>query len=232
MPLWGTMEEGTGAHLDNGTYLVRCTGIIEAEIENSQYDPRIYRISLETADYFDEDGQPVKLDAIASRKLSPNSKMTRWLAAFNVPFIVGNRIDLEQIIGKSCMATILNKQTERGEFSRVEELVAAPRSRAAASPAPVAPQETRQEPSTDAQPTVGHYHPAAATEPIVDAAPASQAALDYIDRLLSDVGIDGRELRSELDLLPPPHELTADEARRAVKWLEERKTGTRAPAPA
>ena len=46
MPLYGTFVESEWAHLEDGTYLMRCTGVEEAEIENSLYDPRIYRLSL------------------------------------------------------------------------------------------------------------------------------------------------------------------------------------------
>lgn len=129
MPLMGRMEE-LGPKLEAGTYLMTCTGIEETEIPNSQFDPRVYRVRLRTDDVVDPDGLPIDLDAIASRKLTPGSKMTGWLKAFGIGWNPGP-IDLEQIIGRQCMALVEVQVKETGEYARVKELMPPPRAMAA-----------------------------------------------------------------------------------------------------
>jgi hypothetical protein len=233
MPLMARMES-SGAKLESGTYPVRCIGIKTDHLDKSQFGTGdVYRLYLEADDAVEEDGvTPVQLDAIANKSLTAKSKMTRWLAAFGVPFEEGKTLDLEQIIGRHCLALVANRIGEQGgEFSRVEDLMPMPRSRPPAVAAPVEPQETRQDARADAQPNGEHYHPAAKHgEPVQEAGAASQAVLDYVDRLLYDLQIDATDMRSELGITE--RRLNAEDAKRAVKWLEEKKTGTRETAPA
>ena len=122
--------------IEAGSYVVRCMEIVEDEIENSSFNPHVYRLRLETEDKLTEEGNPVPLDAICSRTLSPKSKLWRWLVAFGLQPEIGKNIDLEDIVEKEALAIVILKETETGVFSRVDDIVPLPVStRRAAAPA-------------------------------------------------------------------------------------------------
>ncbi len=128
MALNATMEGGSPI-LDPGTYAVMCTDIREDELPDSPYDPRIYRVTVETTEVMGSDGRGVELSAITSRMLTPNSKLTRWVNALlgHIPAI-GEEIDLEQIVGKHCLALlVLKKGTDGREWVRVDDLMPEPK---------------------------------------------------------------------------------------------------------
>ena len=55
---------------------------------------------LVTTEMVDGEGNPIELDGIANDKLSPMSKLTRWLAAFGVVAKHGEDVDMEDAIDK------------------------------------------------------------------------------------------------------------------------------------
>lgn len=113
-----------GVHIKPGTYNVVCSGVREDEIENSQWDKNVIRFDLQTTDVLDENGDAVELDAIASRKLSPKSKLWGWLTALGVQLDVGADIDLEEAIGHEALAVIEDHTgTDGAVFSRVKDLI-------------------------------------------------------------------------------------------------------------
>ncbi len=128
MPLIARMEGGNSP-LEAGTYAVMCTDIKPDYLENSQYDPNVYRFTLETTEVLDSDSRGIELTAISSRKLTPNSKLTRWVTALvgHIPEI-GGEIDLEEVVGKHClMVVVMRKSEQGGEFARVDDLIPAPK---------------------------------------------------------------------------------------------------------
>lgn len=137
MTLKRTMREGIS--LEAGTYEVQLIDLKEDILENPQFgDGAVIRFELETTDVLDEEGNPVRLDGIASDKLTPLSKLTRWLKAFGVTAEPGEEIDMARAIGQRAQAVIVLRPGKdgTGSFPRIEDLVALPRSRAV-RPAPV-----------------------------------------------------------------------------------------------
>ena len=132
MALYATAKE-PAPQVEAGSYTVKCMDIKEDTIENSQFNPDVYRLSLETEDVLTQEGNPVRLDAICSRTLSPKSKLWRWLTAFGMTPEVGKRIDLEDVVERSALAIVINKESEGGVFSRVDDIVPLPSRRRAAA---------------------------------------------------------------------------------------------------
>ncbi len=128
MPLIARMEGGN-APLEAGTYEAICTDLKPDEFPESQYDPYVYRWTLETTEVLDSDGRGIELTAISSRKLTPNSKLTRWVNALlgHIPEI-GGEIDLEEVVGKHCLMVVVMKPSASGtEFARVDDLIPEPK---------------------------------------------------------------------------------------------------------
>jgi hypothetical protein len=135
MSLLLTAEEG-GTKLDPGTYPVKCMDVKEDKLANSQFgNGEVIRFDLEVIDVLDEDGNPITLDGIANRKLTPGSKLWKWLEAFGLKMAVGERVDIEQIVGRQAFAVVVSREGAKGgTFARIENLVPAPSSTAAAGP--------------------------------------------------------------------------------------------------
>lgn len=136
MSLKRTMKEATT--LDAGTYTVQLMDLVETTLENPQYgNGDVIRFALETTDVVDEEGNPVQLDGIANDKMTPMSKLSRWLSAFGVSAKPGEDVDMEEAIGKQAMAVIVLKPGKdgTGAFPRIDDLVPLPRSGGRAAPA-------------------------------------------------------------------------------------------------
>ena len=128
MPLRRTMKEEH--NLDPGTYKVRLMDLKEATLENPQFgNGDVIRFVLETVDVVDGEGNPIELDGIANDKLSPMSKLTRWLSAFGVTSKPGEEVDMEDAVDREAMAVIVNKPGKdgTGAFPRIEDLVPLPK---------------------------------------------------------------------------------------------------------
>lgn len=129
MPLMMKATAGGGVHIPPGTYPVTCTDVREDKIEKSQFSPDVIRFDLDV-ELFDANGDQVKLDAIAAQKLSPKSKLWRWLTAFGVDVSVDADIDIEACIGLSCLAVVKDNEPKDGmpPLSKVDDLIPLPAS--------------------------------------------------------------------------------------------------------
>jgi hypothetical protein len=128
MSLKRTMKEATT--LEPGTYTVRLMDLVETTLENPQFgNGDVIRFALETTDVVDEEGNPVQLDGIANDKLTPMSKLSRWLTAFGVSAKPGEDVDMEKAIGQQAMAVIVLKPGKdgTGAFPRIDDLVPLPK---------------------------------------------------------------------------------------------------------
>ena len=105
-----------------GSFIATCTGIIEDTIENSQYNPEVYRFYFDVDGKKDDEGNQATTDAISSRAFSPKSKLWGWLEAFGLQPEVGKVMDLESVVGRKVMIVV----KQHGEYTRVEELVTPP----------------------------------------------------------------------------------------------------------
>lgn len=121
MPLLATPKVPT-SKVPVGSFVATCTGLIEDTIENSQYNPEVYRFYFDVVGKKDEEGNQMTTDAISSRAFSPKSKLWGWLEAFGLTPEVGKVMDLESVIGRQVMIVV----KQHGEYTRVEELVPLP----------------------------------------------------------------------------------------------------------
>lgn len=95
-------------------------------MENSQYDnPEIYRFYFDVHDMEDENGEQATTDAICSRKLTPSSKLWKFLTAFGQRPEIGKTFELEDCIGKTVMAVV--EPNKAGTYNNVASLVPLPR---------------------------------------------------------------------------------------------------------
>ena len=125
MPLLVTATQPT-SKLDVGSYTVTCTGAVESVMENSQFDnPEIYRFYFDVHDMKDENGEQATTDAICSRKLSPSSKLWKFLTAFGMRPEIGKTFDLEECIGKTVVASV--EPNKAGTFNNVAGLYPLPK---------------------------------------------------------------------------------------------------------
>lgn len=206
--------EGGNAPIDGGTYPMICTDIKPDEIENSQFDPRVYRFLFETTEVVDAEGKPIVLDAISSRKLTPNSKLTRWVNALigHIP-TVGDSINLEEVVGKECLAVVVIKKTDQGgEFARIDDIVAAPK-RATRS----ASEATQK--------------PAQAQNGKAEGDVATDEQMAYVGRLIGDLRNlepewTNAHIRERMGLTTPVGtRLTVAEVTHAIDWLKKEIEG-------
>ena len=134
MPLKRKMTEVQT--LEPGTYKVQLMDLKETILENPQFGSGdVIRFCIETTEVVDEEGNRIELDGIANDKLTPLSKLTRWLTAFGVTAEAGEEIDMEEAIGREAMAVIVVKPGKdgTGAFPRVDDLVPLPKSGKASS---------------------------------------------------------------------------------------------------
>lgn len=138
MSLKRTMKEYQA--IEPGTYQVRLMNLTETQIENPQFgNGDVIRFAFECVDVVDTEGNPVELDGIANDILTPESKLTKWLAALGVTAKPGEGLDMEDAVGRECLAEIVHRPGKDGSgaFPRIDKLVPLPRSsRAAPTAAP------------------------------------------------------------------------------------------------
>ncbi len=224
------MEGGTPI-LEPGTYAVMCTDIREDEIPDSPYDPRIYRLIIETTEVLGPDGRGVELSAITSRMLTPNSKLTRWVNALlgHIPAI-GEEIDLEQIVGKHCLALLVLKKGNDGrEWVRVEDLMPEPKKTARSAPeTPTKLAQTREENSDTSRrkAALDAENARMAHTKKNDATEASDEQMAYVSRLVGDLrkyepDRPVADIRTAMGVTSPSGtRLTVKEVEFAIDWLK------------
>ncbi|MDO8616079.1 MAG: hypothetical protein Q7T33_10170 [Dehalococcoidia bacterium] len=99
------VESGSPIPLEAGAYVVVVAGVEEAE--GQQFGAQV-KLLLDTVNELDAGGQPYTLWAWASRKLSTQSKLWRWVTAITgSPPEVGKVFRIEDLLlGKACRAQI------------------------------------------------------------------------------------------------------------------------------
>lgn len=169
--------------LDAGSYTVTCTAVAESVMENSQYDnPDIYRFYFDVHDMEDENGEQATTDAICSRKLTPSSKLWKFLTAFGLRPEIGKTFELEDCIGKTVMAVV--EPNKAGTYNNVASLVPLPRG---AQSAPSAAQEARQPVDVSDVPFD------TAEPPLADALHEAAALADWTEQLRT-IGYSTKEI--------------------------------------
>lgn len=136
------MEEATFTNIEKGTYPVTCIGVKEDTIPNPQYgngDVIKFTIQFDTIE--DDEGVLLTRETMASDYLTPGSKLTAILLAFGVTAEVGQRVDIDDCLGKQALATVGSiTKTVKGvvkTYDTIESLFPAPvmKGRAARPPA-------------------------------------------------------------------------------------------------
>jgi hypothetical protein len=128
--------------IEPGTYQVKLMDLTETQLENPAFgNGDVIRFTFECVDVVDNEGNPYELDGIANDILTPESKLTKWLAALGVTAKPGEGIDMEDAVGHECLAEIVHKPGKdgTGAFPRIEKLVPLPRAGRSATPAPSTP---------------------------------------------------------------------------------------------
>ena len=123
------VSAGGGIHFKPGTYLATVLTTAEDVLENSQYGTgEIIRFELEPEGVFDESGDAIQIDAIASRKLSPKSKLYSWLQACGVDLTTGREVDMDEAVGARVQIKVIDKPSKDGTatFSSVDDIFPTP----------------------------------------------------------------------------------------------------------
>jgi hypothetical protein len=120
-----TVEEATTAAAE-GEFDAEVTGI---EDRDGQHGPMV-RIEFKLAT--DDDGDERRVTGLASKKLSENTKLGRWIAAIigHMP-AVGEEITMENLLHKHCRVEIKHKTSPDGRttFANVADVLPVPLSR-------------------------------------------------------------------------------------------------------
>ena len=132
------------ANVEPGTYLVILTQISEPREILPQTGPNAGKlVTLRDWTFALEDGTEVR--GSASTASGPKSKTYAWLTALlgGTPPAVGQVVPFSQLVGREALATIT---VDEGGWSKIANLTAKPRTRAAspvATPQPPTPAITR-----------------------------------------------------------------------------------------
>ena len=131
-----TKTSGEAPDIEPGVYAATCVRVADDTLETPQYgDGNIVRLYMVLDDVLDAEGEPIELDAIANRKLSPKAKLTRWAEALGRPidFEAEIEFDTEELVGGICLAKIIHK--DGSDWPRVDDLTARPKAGGKVSPA-------------------------------------------------------------------------------------------------
>lgn len=220
MSVIGRFETG-GPDLEAGTYPVTCVDLKEDVLENSQYDPNVFRWTLVLDEVVDPDGKGIELTAISGRKLTPNAKLTKWLAALGVPFADGRAVDTDEVIGKHCLCLIgIRKTDQGGEFVRVEDLMPLPRASQKTAARARTPEQDGALAAENAR-MAGNAELPASHADAAESPRATAEQVAYVGRLLGDAGIEGKDMRERVGITAPVGTpLTVAEVSRAIAWLK------------
>lgn len=123
------IPEENKAMLENGTYEVKLLAMEEDFIEDSQYDPDVYRWTFEVVDTVDSDGKAIHMDPISSQKITPMSKFWSWAVALGGQPVIGQPFDTDVLVGKHAMAKVQAKLKSDGTkgFPKIVDLMAMPK---------------------------------------------------------------------------------------------------------
>lgn len=119
MPWNATVEEAI-AVVAEGTFAARTTGIQDMD---GQHGPMVrIEFTLTTDDEWDER----RVTGLASKKLSENTKLGRWVTAIMGRFpAVGEEITVEDLLNKCCRVVIKHKTNADGVvFANVTDVLA------------------------------------------------------------------------------------------------------------
>ncbi len=119
--------------LEDGTYEVELVDIVSFEIENPTFgDGNVFKWSFEVVDQLDGDGEPIILDPVSNRKLTPLTKFWAWAVALGAKPEVGADFDTKTLHGAHAMAQVEAKLKPDGTkgFPRIVGLVAMPKTNA------------------------------------------------------------------------------------------------------
>lgn len=124
-----TVSKATGMpNVEPGVYFATCTGVKDDTIENPQFgNGDIVRIYLRLDDMVAEDGEPVVLDGMANRIISPKSKLTRWAEALGRPinFDEEDDFETEDLVEGRCQVKVTRENKD--SWPKVDDLTALPR---------------------------------------------------------------------------------------------------------
>ncbi len=130
-------------NVEAGVYLGTCVRVKDDTLDEPQFgDGNIVRLYLALDDVPDEEtGEPIELDGMANRKISPKAKLTRWAEALGHPIDFDTVLDFdtEELVGGKCLVKIIRK--DKDSWPKIEDLTARPKSGKApafSNPQPVA----------------------------------------------------------------------------------------------
>ncbi len=119
--------------LEDGTYEVELLTVADFVIKDPSFgDGNVFKWSFEVVDQLDEDGEPIILDPISNRKLTPLTKFWAWAVALGAKPEIGEDFDTETLNGAHAMAQVEAKLKPDGSkgFPKIVGLVAMPKTNA------------------------------------------------------------------------------------------------------
>jgi len=129
--------EESAVLLEDGTYEVELLSIKEHSIDNPSFgDGDVFKWSFAVVDEVDEEGDPIILDPVSNRKLTPLTKFWAWAVALGGQPEIGKPFNTDQLIGAHAMAQVEAKVKPDGTrgFPKIVALVAMPKQRNGARP--------------------------------------------------------------------------------------------------
>jgi len=122
-----TMTVGVVATIDDGTYaanLIALEDFVFGE-GNEAKTLRRWKFGL---DALDSEGNPAEIDGVSSLALGPKSKAYGWVTALmGRPLVEAEEITRSMLINRECLVEVYQKEG----YSKIRNVVAAPRKRAA-----------------------------------------------------------------------------------------------------
>jgi|DewCreStandDraft_4_1066084.scaffolds.fasta_scaffold70297_2 hypothetical protein len=107
--------------LRTGEYLIRVANL---ELTESPFEQGKEQLKF-TLELLDAPHAGKRLTAYCSLSTAPKAKLLRWAQALlNRTFTAGDALNLADLVGRTARAVVLAKHGEKGEYNKVEDLLA------------------------------------------------------------------------------------------------------------
>jgi hypothetical protein len=111
-----------------GLYLARFDGVEQSSNDQGTFWLWTFTLDVpgnmieDTAQYGDEDAL-IPLTSTSSPRITPRTKSAKWLEGLGVDVEVGNDVDFQSLVGRTCQ--VLTIVSDNG-YSRIENVLPAP----------------------------------------------------------------------------------------------------------
>ena len=133
-------ETGGGPKIEPGLYAVTCTAVHDETLPNPQYGTgEIIRFDFTFDEVMDADGEPAMLDAIASKRLTPKSKLWEWSESLlNRELKIDDEIDTDEFMACQAMVqVIIDTKADGSQWSKIDKVLPMPKQGASKAEVPM-----------------------------------------------------------------------------------------------